>query len=149
MALDIPQDTAVSRRIIHLRGQHRQGRLTPPVRVEQAAQGRRAQQRRVAAQDQHVAVEIRQHGCRLRHRMPGAQLRLLHHAAGPEAFADTLHGIGLVAHHGKEMARRQGLHGGQHVRQEGTASQWMQNLGKRRLHAGAFAGGKHDDCQRG
>ena len=81
--------------------------------------------------------------------MPGAQLRFLHHAARSEALAHTPHGIGLMAHHGDEMLRRQRLHGRQHVPNEGTASQWVQDFGERGLHAGAFAGGKDDDCERG
>ena len=125
VALIVPQNTAVTRRIVQVRRQHRESRLLPPVRIKQAVQGCRAQQRHVAAQDQHVAVEVSQHGFRLRDRVPGAQLRLLHHAARAEAFAHTLHGIGLVAHHRDEMLGGQGLHGRQDVRDERTASQWM------------------------
>ena len=53
-----PHNAAVARGIIQARRQHRKGRLLLPVCIEQAAQGRGAQQRHVAAQHQNVAVEV-------------------------------------------------------------------------------------------
>lgn len=149
MALIVPHDAAVTRRIIQVCRQHRERRSLLPVLVEQVAQGRCAQQRYVTAQHQDITIEVSQHGFRLGDRVPGAQLRFLYHAARAEALAYTPNGIGLMTHHGNEALRRQGLNGRQHVRDEGAAGQWVQNLGEGRPHAGAFTGGKDDDCQSG
>ena len=148
-ALPVGDDPAIGRRIVRAKAQHHRARLVAPAQpVQHRLHRARTHQRHVAVKDQHIARESGQRIMRLRHRMPGAQLRLLHRDDRAGAGHRLLHLRAPRAHDHHLPLGRQFADARQQVQQHGSPRNRMQNLVKRRFHPRPLPGGKDDDGQR-
>ncbi len=147
-------DASVARRVLDLGGQDGQGRLALAVHVEQSRDRARSQQRRVAGQDQDVAVAraefVVDRRQRHRDRVAGAQLLALLDEDQVDVGAGPL-GEGLLDPRGAvtdDDDRRAHvlLDGGvQDVEHHRASAEVVQRLGAGRLHPRSLARGEHDD----
>jgi hypothetical protein len=141
LAGGIAQDAAVAGGVGHI--DREQGQPFFAGGAHQALQGRHADQRHVAIQDQgRVAVLDQRHG--LLHRMTSALGRIL---AGPgeigriEGFAHHFTPV-AIDHDDAPGLQRTGRI--EHMGQHRLGSQRLENLGQHRAHAFALAGGEND-----
>ena len=148
-------DAPVARRVVRLGGQDGQRRLALAVRVEQSRDGARSQQRRVAGQDQDVAVARRRVSslivgiatetacpvpscslCSTNIRLTSVRARSVERLLDPRrAVSDDDDGRAHVL-----LGR-----GVEDVEHHGSSTEVVQGLGTGRPHPRAFARGEHDD----
>ena len=146
----LAHDPAVAARVGHDGAEHGHRPPGALVRGHQVAQGAGGQQRGVAGDDEHGAVELVLGGQGLdRHArgVPGAVLLLLDHGPHGRVHRGEVRGHLLAPvpdHHGQlprlELPGR--LH---HVADQRASAQLVQDLGGGGLHPGAPAGGEDDD----
>ena len=116
--------------------------------VEEGRERVGVQQRHVAVEHEHLAVEVgRQGGERLLDRTTRAgDLVLIDDDRGRQLGLDRGGDeVALVAHDGDDVRRVERTRRGEHVRDDRRAGERVQELGQRGLHAGALACGEHDD----
>lgn len=112
---------------------------------QQALQGRRLDQRHIAVEHQHpLGLDERQG---LGQGVAGAELLLLQDEIQVGSGQALAHRIGAVADHHVDALRIQRAGGVDDVAEHGLAGHRMQDLGQRRAHARALAGGENDDFQ--
>ncbi len=112
----------------------------------------RIEQRYVARDDEHVSLEIGGQGIQRRFDGPaGARHVVLigDERLGVEVEDGGGDGVALVPHDGDDVGGLERAGGGEHVADEGHAGERVQHLRQARLHAGALAGGEHDDGETG
>ena len=145
----VTDDATVSGRVIEERAHDGDPRGALAVGGDQRRERVRLQQRNIAAEDHDVAVEV---GEGVEGDLDGAprarHVVLVDHDRVRGLFGD-LGGdeVPLVAHHRHHARGLQGLRGGEHVAHERAAADAVQNLGCRRPHPRALAGGEDDDGQ--
>ena len=137
-------DAAVLQRVVGLEAEYdhggRIGRAQP---VEHILHGLRLDKGRIAQQHQHVACEVLQRLFRLRDRVAGAELRLLHHAFG--AAADlVLDLLALVADDDDGARGRQSFDRSHQMLDDRAARHGVKDLVQPAIEAGALARGKDD-----
>jgi hypothetical protein len=144
----VAHNAAVPVRLVDDRGQNRGGGALARVRLEQAFQGVRFEERDVGVQQQHRARLPRQHRLGLEQRVAGAELRRLQDEleAGPPRQRSP-HLVLAVSDHEHGLFGVERVHGVEHVLDHRAAGDGMEDLGPVRLHPGAFPGGEDDDEQ--
>jgi hypothetical protein len=105
-------------------------------------------QRNVADGDQRNAV-LGQRCERHPRRVAGAARRILNRKLNIGSGHGGPYGLGAMADHDGDRARRERAHGGQDMGDERAAGQRMQHLRQRRMHALALPGGEDRDVERG
>jgi hypothetical protein len=143
MAVGPAQDAAVLQRIGGLEAHDRQPRPLAPQR-EEVLQVLGGEQRAVAVDHQHVALEVGQGVGGAEHGMAGAQRRILQHrrAQAQPSLHDFAH-AGLIADDDVDPFAACRLDGVNHPVQQAAPAHLVEHLGDRGLHARAVAGG-HD-----
>jgi hypothetical protein len=129
---------------VHGRGQEHQVRARLRLERRHAPEGLGAEERRVAVEDQRVAVEVREGRPRLEHGVPGAPLLRLEHEAGAPGEG-LLHGVRVPPGDDDQPGWIQPLGGRQRIVQHGPAGDRMQDLGPVRAHPRALAGRQDQD----
>ena len=140
-------DPPVARRILHLRGQHRDCVALGAMDGDEPTEGFAREQWHISVRDHHLPLEVRQLPQSAGDRMPGAQLLLLNRrghvlAQRLEVFQDL---DALMPHHDHEVmwvecrGRRDG------VAEHRLATQLMEQFGTTRLHPCSTTGGQDDD----
>ncbi len=146
-ALDAPVAARVGQ------AQREQRQLLARAHLQQGAQRGGLGQGHIAREHQRHPV-VGQQRQRLLHRVAGAQLGLLAHAAQCQRQRRApvgqrrLHLLGLVPGHHHRLPRLQLRRLLQHVCQQGLAPEALQHLGPAALHARALAGCEHHHVER-
>ncbi len=151
-----PHHPAVAGGVLHAGCQQGAGRFGLTMSAHQGGDGLGPQQRRVARQDEHVAVVIEivvgESGEPDADRVAGSPLHALLDELEHEVWGLFLQLLGdplrTVAHHDDRPARLALTQGIEHVQQHGPATQQVERLGSHRPHTGALSGGEHDGRQR-
>ena len=122
-----------------------------PQRLDQPAQRRRLDQRRIGEQHDHVAAcgAPARAARPARHRPVPACVACSNTSMPGAAFAASARTASMPGATTRAMLGRPGrARDGEHVRQHRAAGDGVQHLGHRRAHAHALAGGENDDQQR-
>ena len=147
-ARDVAHHAAVARGVVVDRREHRSLGGVGAMLPEERGEGVGVQQRHVAVQHEHLAVEIgRKRGDRLLDRATGARdLVLVDDDRARKLGLDRgRHEVALVAHDGDDVRGVERARRGEHVRDDRRSRERVQQLGGRGLHAGTLSGGEHDD----
>ena len=146
---DVAHDSAVARGVVvDAPRAPRPGPRRPRCCSRKAARVSAFEQRHVAVQHEHLAVEVgRESRDRLLDGAAGAgDLVLVDDDGARQLGLDRGgHEVALVANDGDDVRGVERARRGEHVRHDRRARERVQQLGRRGLHAGALAGGEHDD----
>ncbi len=148
-AMLVGDDAAVGKRIVGAEAQHHRHR---PVMLVQAGEhlgaGLGLHHRHVAVEDEHVAVETRQHRLGLLNGVGGAELRFLQRHAGAARRDGLLHLFATRADDDDLGHRAQRLDPGDQMHQHRPARDRVQHLVEVGLHARALAGSEDHGSER-
>ena len=147
VTLLVAHHAAVAERARHPAAEDAHGALGGLVLLGEGLEGLPLQQRGVAGSDDDGAGGRTASLHRDAYGVAGALLRLLHrqHRAGQQLGDVRPDLLALVADDRDDAGRLDGLHGAEHVADHGAPGDRVQHLHGLRLHAGAAAGGEHDD----
>ena len=118
------------------------------MRLQQDGEGRRIEQRNVAADNHDVARETgRQRSQCLLDRTPGAGRLILvdDDRLGKQVEHDARDDVALVAHDHRDVSGADFARRGEHVPDDRNPRERVKDLGPRGLHPRPLSGGEHDD----
>ena len=143
----VADHTPVAAGLVDLEGGGgRRGALSD-VRIDEAAEQLRGEQRRVARHDQHVAGEAVERRHRAAHCVARAELVVLDDGLG--VARDGGDGLGGIGRDHDDDALGAGLaDGGDDPAEQRSTPDRVKHLGQRRAHARALAAGHHDAGER-
>jgi hypothetical protein len=146
-AVVVPHDAPETGGVVDLRGEDGEHVAGCPVGLDEGGHRRGAEQGRVPVDQQHRPVEIRDGGERDRCGVPGPVLLVLDDGQrrGGDPRQVLLHRLPARADHHDGGGGVQRLGGGEHVAEETAPAEGVQDLGRRRTHAGALPCGQDDD----
>ena len=142
-----PHHPTVIGRVGHPRCEDRHGRPRRPVVVNKAGQGRRGQQRRIAAHDQDLSLPVNKRQLGGQHRIAGAALLGLDGKPDIRTVTRLPNRVGLVADDDDQALGVQPPDGMDDVRHQGFTRHAVQDLGLCRTHSLAQAGSENDNAE--
>ena len=140
-AVPVADDASVLPRVGRLEREDGRGRALAPVRVEQLAQRVRRQQRRVAGEDEHVAVRRAELRARRANGVAGAERSFL------DRDLEPVEAVARLRRRDDDDRLRAGVaRGGDDPVDHAPAEQRVEVLRRRGTHASAEAGGHDESC---
>ncbi len=146
LAPRIAQDAPVASGLIEVRREQGQRGASALVALDHRAQSLFADQRHIAAQNQHVAGKSVKRFFRAKHRLAGAELPFLDDPGHAVSRTGPLHRLGAVADYNGDFFGSELLRRVEHMQEKRFAAERVEHFGQVGFHPSSLPGSQKNDA---